>query len=284
MASEQNNSSGIFSGALIVSDYDGTVAYNGTIPEGNVKAIEYFNANGGMFSLASGRAEFILDNICPDVRRVCNAPSILSNGSYLYDFVNNEYLYETFMEEAPIKSMLFEIHSIDPTAGIRIIRGGTMITPDRTPEIEFQIKNGYVKDITTFTFASIPVDRYNKVTVCAEPDKVERMQKELSKRYSAYYMITKSAARILEIQNRKVSKGQMVERVREVVEQRTGTKRTLYCVGNYENDMDLLKMGDHACCPADSLQSVIDMCDVVLCNCNECSIADLISRIEKEVI
>ena len=273
-----------FSDVLIVSDYDGTLAYNGKIPQGNIEAIKYFNDNGGMFALASGRAEFILDLICPEAREICNAPSVLSNGSYLYDFQNDERLFETFVAEEPYHELLNDIHSYDAEAGIRIIRDGTMITPDRTPEIEFQIKNGYVKEITEYTFDTIPSDKVNKITVCADKEKILRMQEGITEKYSAYYNITKSADRILEIQSKEVSKGLMVEKVREVVEKRYKTKRRLFCVGNFENDIDLLEKGDFSCCPADSLDLVVKMCDIVLCDCKDSAIADLIRKIENKEV
>ena len=52
-------------------------------------------------------------------------------------------------------------------------------------------------------------------------------------------------------------------------------------ITDYENDIDMLRAADFACCPSNSLQAVKDFCSVHLCSNDEGCIADLINRIEK---
>ena len=68
---------GKFDGVLIASDYDNTMAftegslYTGTPPppvsEKNRKAVEYFMAEGGIFSVSTGRALPAFDAVRADV-------------------------------------------------------------------------------------------------------------------------------------------------------------------------------------------------------------------------
>ena len=78
---------GKFDGILIVTDIDGTFLGNKSrkVPE-NFEAIEYFKANGGVFTFASGRLHYSIDRVIPNPEKVANAPFILANGSCLYDF------------------------------------------------------------------------------------------------------------------------------------------------------------------------------------------------------
>ena len=85
---------GKFSGVLIASDYDNTMVYTeGALKSGgplpsvsreNREAVEYFMAEGGTFSVATGRA-------LPSFSRVregvpMNGPTVLFNGAAIYDF------------------------------------------------------------------------------------------------------------------------------------------------------------------------------------------------------
>ena len=54
---------GKFDGILIASDFDGTVAVDGIVSPENRRAIDYFMENGGMFTLATGRAPAFIGNI-----------------------------------------------------------------------------------------------------------------------------------------------------------------------------------------------------------------------------
>ena len=99
---------GKFSGVLIASDYDNTMVYTeGALKSGgplpsvsreNREAVEYFMAEGGTFSVATGRA-------LPSFSRVregvpMNGPTVLFNGAAIYDFAQQRYLYTAFLPES----------------------------------------------------------------------------------------------------------------------------------------------------------------------------------------
>ena len=52
----EKSSKGKFFGYLICTDCDGTLTYDiGKVSEKNVRAIKYFQSEGGLFTLATGR-------------------------------------------------------------------------------------------------------------------------------------------------------------------------------------------------------------------------------------
>ena len=92
---------GKFDGVLLLSDFDNTLVYTedvlvsgGDLPplsHANREAIQYFMAEGGIFSVATGRA-------LPSFSRVregvpMNGPTVLFNGAAIYDFAQQRYLY-----------------------------------------------------------------------------------------------------------------------------------------------------------------------------------------------
>ena len=84
-----------YRGILICTDYDGTLAWDG-VSEENIAAIEDFKKHGGLFTLATGRANY---EISPDILPVKpNAPVVCAIGSRIYDLDENKSLMDSVME------------------------------------------------------------------------------------------------------------------------------------------------------------------------------------------
>lgn len=83
---------GKFSNVLLASDFDHTLTdMSGQIPARNLEAIAAFQAEGGIFTVASGRS-------IPMFRKKAalvpvNAPCILYNGGACYDYRTDELLF-----------------------------------------------------------------------------------------------------------------------------------------------------------------------------------------------
>ena len=82
---------GIFDGYLIVTDWDGTLFSGGQITQKNLDAIKYFQENGGLFTVCSGRPCYYLKEyehlVCP------NTYTVGLNGAYIADNRTGDVLY-----------------------------------------------------------------------------------------------------------------------------------------------------------------------------------------------
>ena len=112
---------GKFDGVLLVSDFDDTLyGTDLTVSQENVEAIAYFTAEGGRFTVATGRAR---PAFAPCASLVpINAPVILSNGSALYDFAREEMVCETFLP-GRVQEDLMELTFVVPEIGLEAYRG-----------------------------------------------------------------------------------------------------------------------------------------------------------------
>ncbi|MBE6718019.1 MAG: HAD-IIB family hydrolase [Ruminococcaceae bacterium] len=269
-----------FSDILIVSDFDGTLrGDDGNISEKNISAIKRFTSHGGSFMIASGRAEFVLDSVSPIAKTLVNVPCILSNGSYLYDYKDNKRYFEKCLPSDNIREVLYTVRDIASDAGIRIVRGYEYLTPDENEEIKKQIATGFMENVKIYTFEDIPVDNINKITICVNAEKASEIRSVLEEKYSSLFEIYKSWKTVLEIQAKGVSKGAMLDYVKDSYI-KNGKKIKIYAVGDYENDIDMMKRADFACCLSNSLDIVKKICSIHLCSNNEGAIADLINKIE----
>ena len=84
---------GKFDGVLLATDFDDTYCpESGVVPQANLEAVAYFKAQGGTFTISTGRAH---RTFAPRLSLApVNAPVILSNGGQLYDFQRDEMVVE----------------------------------------------------------------------------------------------------------------------------------------------------------------------------------------------
>ena len=95
---------GKFSGVLLATDYDDTLYDSkGTISPENRAAIDRFLAEGGLFSISTGRSYINFVIQMEREKLPVNAPVILSNGASIYDFAKEESLWLKFLpKRAPV--------------------------------------------------------------------------------------------------------------------------------------------------------------------------------------
>lgn len=80
-----------FNKVLLASDFDGTLKNDdGVITESDIKAIQSFMADGGSFTVCTGRIYqgFHLYN-----KAYINAPVLMGNGAMAYDYEKNEIIF-----------------------------------------------------------------------------------------------------------------------------------------------------------------------------------------------
>ena len=80
---------GKFDGILIATDLDGTLVADGKVSKENAEAIRYFQSEGGLFTLATGR---YISHIKENFGNIIdfNICVLTVNGTVLYDVEKNE--------------------------------------------------------------------------------------------------------------------------------------------------------------------------------------------------
>ena len=80
-----------FEKVLLASDFDGTLKNdNGEITDDVISAIRYFMAEGGLFTVCTGRIYQGFHLYSPEY---INAPVLLGNGAMAYDYENNKVIF-----------------------------------------------------------------------------------------------------------------------------------------------------------------------------------------------
>ena len=256
---------GKFSGYLICTDYDGTFATKGEPVAENLEAVRYFKEQGGYFTIASGRTSEFLAEKC--VHKLLNAPAALCNGSLIYDYGMGKTLRKSFL---PFELASF-VDGIMPMAstitGVNLFydgEGSGALYTDLALLREEQGSRAALKLLCRFETEELA----NAFRRFAE---ALPLLKDCC--------ISKSWSLGVEINPGDASKGHGLNFIKSWL----GDVHTTVGVGNYDNDISLLKFADIGAAPEGSLDTVLDCADMVLAPCDGGSIRDLIEKLEKRI-
>ena len=278
----------LFSDVLLTVDFDLTLtAPDNTIPERNLEAIRYFMANGGAFTVNTGRSLGMFRKYL-DIIPV-NAPLLLYNGSAAYDTETQDFAFchtinldmaqilRECLEEFP--DMVVEIqgrdnHYIfreDPLwaayAGDCGCCGGTVRPEDDLgPFIKLTLYGQFHEPTVSHLFRATP----------EEMERCTEAEQALRKRYGEFVEVFRSGARIIDVHTRGVSKARSA---RQLLAQLG--RKILVCVGDGENDVSMLQAADHAYCPSGSV--IADRFPNV-CPCAQGAVADVIYKKIPEIL
>ncbi len=257
---------GKFSGILLCTDFDGTLAYNAKIVESNLDKIEYFKNNGGAFSLITGRnLRFVKEEARG--KELFNAYVGCNNGMLIYDPVNDRPVCETFM-------------SGDVTTPVLRMRERYA---DRVYPFYVVGRKTYQLDFGNADFASrlneaLSYPTY-KLYAYARDEVGETDIAWLSDTFGEEFTISLSSPHGIEIQSRGFDKGFAARRIAEL----TGAK-LLVCVGDYGNDAPMLKAADIGYAVGNATEELKAIADRVAADCKDGAIADVIKSLEDNVI
>ena len=270
-----------FENIIIASDLDGTFLSSGRGEVArNIEKIKYFTDNGGLFTFSTGRIYPHILAAAPHAREYVNCPMVSCNGMSLYDPITDTSAKETFIDSsfvADIVNMLYERY---PEVGYRGITRDGVIT--------FQPDNPYIKrEMDKQKGATYIVDRklwgdqlFHKLTLRGPHETLLEIQAIIEEKYPGGFALFFSEYTIFEVQPTGVSKATLLLELRDMLSE-GGARKTLYAVGDYENDYEMLMAADVAVCPANALGTIKEICDICLCDNDSGVIAELIEYIDK---
>lgn len=279
---------GIYSDILITCDYDRTLtAPDTTIPAANLEAIRFFMANGGAFTLNTGRSvpmcRLLLDRI------PMNAPLILYNGSAAYDKATGklDFCHPIDLDMRQTLSEVMERFP-DMTVELQGIRAHYCFRRDPA----WAAFNEY--NHCAYAFAEPEEDlgpflkfalygQFRDVTVAGmyqgsreEIARVGQVFAELKQRFGDVAEVFRVADRTIDVHAKGVSKGRAARELQE----RLGRK-ILVCVGDADNDVAMLRSADHGFCPGDAM---IAGQFPNVCPCADGAVADVIYKKIPEIL
>ncbi len=275
---------GKFSGWLLAVDFDDTLRPEEpgaeAVPEANRQAAEYFMAQGGLFTIATGRDLCSYLHIRPLFAH--NAPVILGNGAVLYDPEEGRVLEERLLPPECGQD-LREFMNAFPRAGVEIHRGAE-VSVCRENECLREHLRRMGAAIRPAEAAKIPLP-WNKVVLlfdgafsgrCPEAHAAAAW---IAEHFPGRYEAVPSGA-LVDVVAAGCDKGEGLRRLAE----RLGVERSrVVSVGDSWNDLPMLRTAGRAFAPAGAVEGVLrEACVTEVGLCPVC-IRDVVERLEDEL-
>ncbi len=267
---------GIFDGCLLACDIDGTLMESGYINPKNIEKIEYFMSEGGKFSISTGRSVGAFSDVLEQLKRV--SPSVVGNGCMIYDYENRKLLFEIVLPESDHRIAKIVADS-DINVGIEVHCGAEVFTLKRSKEVT--LHQTYEKfEAPDITFEEVDGRSWNKVLYAVENAEDRAKIKELIKNEKVSCNFLETCAIIdgtfynyYEQIPVGVSKASALKELRKIF----GTKEgCLFAIGDYYNDIEMLKSADIAAAPLKSPDEVKQIAEYITCSCDDGAVADFI--------
>ena len=267
---------GIFDGYLLVSDMDGTLLNSkGKLSEENRRAIEYFVDNGGDFTLATGR-------MLPSVKRHIHKmkitlPVIMYNGTKVYDFKNDNIIWEGFLEEERKEIIKFVIEA-NPKVGIEIYSDEVVYIYNKCRQTERFSKLGY--DVIYDVDNSIWNKKWTKILLVGDKEELDIIEKSIENAYGKGECIRSSEV-YLEVIPMNISKGNAL---RKIIQAKNMESYKVITVGDNMNDIELLEAGNYGFCIGNGSEKLKERAKYIAPGNDDNAIEFIVDWIEKELI
>ncbi|MBE7020336.1 MAG: Cof-type HAD-IIB family hydrolase [Ruminococcaceae bacterium] len=249
---------GKFDNYVLISDLDGTLLKKGNyISPKDIEAIKYFQKEGGKFTIATGRslnrARFIKNIFTIDL------PAILLNGSAIVDINKGETLWEQFIHESVLE-VIRDFNKKKPQCGI------IAFSKDKDYFVNPEIVTPELGDLSDFRYteakASDIKNPINKVVFYSFTDILEYIQKEYAD-YSDRLTFTKSDVNFYEIIDKTVSKGNALEKLKDIA----GIKGCkIIAAGDNLNDYEMILNADIGIAAGHNCIKIREVADIIIEN------------------
>lgn len=266
---------GKFDGILICTDLDGTLLRDDkSISAENMDAIAHFEAEGGLFTFITGRMPFFVEEIYKTVKP--NAPIGCINGGGIYDYSARRYLWTKELVRDALNLVECADKSI-PGLGIQVNTFDKIyFSRENEAMVYFRQATGMPNLVAHYWDVHEPIAKI--VFGDTREEAIQELQALLNSHPRAgEFDFIRSEKTLYEILPKGVSKGSVLCKMAELFG--IDPRRTIG-VGDYNNDIELLRAAGLGVAVANARPEVKAVADHVTCSNESHAIARIIADIE----
>ncbi len=265
---------------VFFSDMDGTLLDRSKkISRKNADAIMRLREAGGMFTAATGRVIQATRHYFEPLGLFC--PVILCNGGMIYDCGDNEVKWSQYLPEEKARDMTARLLEKFPGVCAEICRPNGIydVHINDTERRHWQIGR-FTADICE-TLEDVPHGEWCKV-LFAMPHELVALFADFAAELEFADSVTfvTSSFTYHEMLPKDCTKGKAMKKLKEIY----GYKDAVtVAMGDFDNDLEMLKAADFAACPSNAADCVKAVCDMVCAaDCDHDAAAEVIEYIFKQ--
>ncbi|MCX7796270.1 MAG: Cof-type HAD-IIB family hydrolase [bacterium] len=218
---------------VLVTDLDGTILFNDTIPDAVIEGIEVLSEHGIRVCIASGRMLSSIYNYYKILK--LNTPIIAYNGAMIGDKDLNIIYHEPI--GYPVWLQIFEVLARESFQINLYFNDKLYIFRENSYGSNYPLQNK-VPAVFVNNLEDIPKLPTTKVLGIGSPDLVKETQFKLRKMFDSRLYITTSSPTYLEIMNSSVSKGRALRFLSEILDV---SVLEIAGLGDSFNDFELIR-------------------------------------------
>ena len=259
-----------FSGILLCTDMDGTLLKkdHSVSPE-NIKAIEFFKNQGGLFIFVTGRAPILVSDYYNIVKP--NAPIGCINGAGLYDFNLKNYIFKKTMHDSVFELIEFVSNNF-LNVGIRIVTFDDVYFYDANKNLDkfkYTLYNSVINNLSEVK-GSVA-----KITFSFEKEDVFLNLKNSLEKHSLSknFSFVRSERTLYEIAPKNINKGSAIQKLTELLN--IDINKTI-AIGDYDNDIPMFKIAKIGIAVSNASENAQKNCNFITVSNEENAIAQVI--------
>ena len=270
---------GKFDGILICTDLDGTLYKNDkTISKENKEAIEYFKKEGGYFTFITGRMPYYSLDAFNAVEP--NVPFGCTNGGGLYDGTAKRYIWKQPLPHDALQLVQY-IDERFVNVGIQLCCfDKTCFAKENNTTVRFREITGLPKISCDYRSFDEPM---GKVIFCTDIEEELLSVEQALRGHQNHdnFDFIRSERSLFEILPKGVNKGLGLRKLAEYLNVEI---RNTITVGDYDNDVTMLRAAGLGISVSNGSKSALDAADLVTVSNEEHAIAKIIYDLEDEKI
>ncbi len=264
-----------FEGMLFCTDLDGTLyASDKTVSRENLDAIEYFKAEGGLFTFITGRVPLTSTHVCQTIRP--NAPFGCMNGAALYDPQKECYLWNLSLAPEALELVRAVDEQFDDI-------GIQLNTKDQIYFCKESRGTAWFRKVTGVPGESRPYDAVPEpvlkvVFSLDDPNQIDALKHVLHNHPKAHlFDFIRSERTLYEILPKGADKGLALCKMTELLG--IDPAKTI-AVGDYDNDVAMVRQAGLGFSVANAVDSLKSVAKYVTVHHNEHAIAAIVDGLD----
>ncbi len=266
---------GKFDGILICTDLDGTLLKNDkTISEENIKAIDYFKSEGGIFTFVTGIMPFFVSYIYDTIKP--NAPFGCVNGAALYDHRCMQYIWKATMP-CEVIELIKCIDDKFPEVGIQVNTfEKTYFCKENISMKEFRERTGLPNLVCKYSEVNEPIA---KIIFGSEiEEEISAIRETLNSHpLAGKFDFIRSERTLYEILPKETGKGNSILKLCQYLN--IDTKKTI-AIGDYDNDISMFNSAQVGIAVSNACPAALNAADFITIINEEHAIAKVIEDLE----
>lgn len=264
-----------FQNILITTDLDGTLLRKDkSISEENLKAIEYFKSEGGIFTFITGRippgAKMVYEKIKP------NAPFGCMNGGGVYDYVKGEMIWFLEIDHASFEVIKF-VEKNFPDMGIKVAAKERTYCHKKNAYTErHRIEENLEEIMMHYEKVEEPIA---KVLFADAPEKIDALSEALKKEtFGEKFNLLRSDSIYFEVLPKNSDKGNLLVKIAQILG--IDIKNTI-AIGDNDNDVAMLRAAGTSYAVSNASPMAKEAATYITVSNEEHAIAKIIEELEK---